>query len=857
MNRGDRREGNPNAFPLDVFDSLLVQVEKPSRYIGGEAGAVVKNPADVEVRWVLAFPDLYEVGMSHFGYQILYGVLNRLPWCAAERVYAPGLDLERVLRDRDLPLSTLETRMPLAAADAIGFTLQYELCATGVLQILDLAGLRLRAADRQEDDPLVIAGGPCATNPEPWAPFFDAIFIGEGEESVVETAMMLRQANAERWSRARRIEALAGIGGYYVPTRRTPRFAGGRLVGFDLAAGEPAQVRRRVVHDLENAPVHGTTLLPNALSVHNRLAVEVQRGCTRGCRFCHAGYFYRPVRERSAARVEQLIEQGLAASGHGEVSLLSLSSGDWTPIAAFLPRLMRLLAPRHVALSLPSLRAESLTGELAEAIRQVRRTGFAVAPEAATERMRRVINKPISDETVLQTARTVYGAGWDLLKLYFMVGLPTETDADVEAILSLIKQVFGVGREINRRASLNATISVFVPKPHTPFQRFGMLPLETARRRLGLLGRSMFRGKVTIKSHEPRTSQLEGAIARGDRRVADALEEAYRRGARLDGWAENFDYARWQAAFAAAGLDLAALAEQVFADDDCLPWSGVDLGVSAEYLLAERDRALAGETTPDCRDGACGNCGVCGEEIGVRLAPREEIVVPPPVSPPSNARQRLRLWFAKRGPAKWLGHLEMVAVFTRAATRAGLPLAYSEGFHPQPRLSFGPPLSVGVASDDEVVEFLLAETTAPEDAVRRLSAALPAGLEILRAEEAAPEADSLFEEVEAWTYEVDLRSLALPRPAADAVAEFLAAGTAPVEVVKKGKTKTVDARALVRTASVAADRLRLVARHESSGGLKPQMLVARMLGVEATAIPPTVLVKRATHRRTADLAEAE
>lgn len=834
------------APPLVFMDHLLNEIEKPSRYIGGEIGAVVKDLAAVDVRIVLAFPDIYEVGMSHYGFQLLYDVLNNQPWCYAERVFCPWPDMEALLRKNEAPLFSLETKLPISTADMVGFSLQYELAATGVLQILDLAGIPLRAENRRNEDPLIVAGGPCTTNPEPWAPFFDVLFVGEGEEGIVEIARLLRKCKAEKLSRAETLAKLAKIPGLYVPSARRPRYRDGHLDGFELDPGQPTQVLRRLIGDLETAPAIRQPILPHTRAVHDRLVLEVMRGCTRGCRFCQAGYLYRPVRERSAGLVKELIDQGLAASGHDEVTLLSLSSGDWSPVSDAIPFYMDELAPKHVALSLPSLRTESLTDEMMRAIRQVRRTGFTIAPEAATERLRKAINKHVADEEILSTVHRVYDAGWELLKCYFMIGLPTETEQDVAAIVDLVSKIFQTGRSLTNRARLNVTISIFVPKPHTPFERFGMLPLEKAKQRLAMLKGGRWGKSVVLKFHDPEKSLLEAAIARGDRRVADAIESAYRRGVRFDAWREHFQMQPWLEAFTEFGLDLAAIATATFADEDLLPWHGVDIGLSPAFLLAERDRAIAGETTEDCRWGACSDCGICDDEVVLRLA--EPFAAKKIKSTPERPAAKLRYWlsYRKEGPAKWLSHLELATAFARSVRRAGLPIAYSEGFHPQARLSFGPPPAVGISSRAEIVELILTKRVPEQQVASNLNSTLPQGVSITSVRMMPRENASVFESVQGWDYLVDLSLLPFAAAFESSVRRFLEKTESKVEVVKKGKVKAIDARDLVQSAEIIDNELRLSVWHRQSGGLKPTILVAHILGLAANQVSPIALTKQAT-----------
>jgi radical SAM-linked protein len=502
-------------------------------------------------------------------------------------------------------------------------------------------------------------------------------------------------------------------------------------------------------------------------------------------------------------------------------------------------------------MSLPSLRAESLRGELAAAIRQVRRTGFTIAPEAGTERLRRVINKPLTDDEILAAAEHAFGAGWEQLKLYFMIGLPTETHEDVLAIPELVKRVFQVGRRVTGRARVNVTVSVFAPKAHTPFEREPMPSPEEIAERLRLLPQGMARGAVTFRIARTRMVLLEAALARGDRRGGEAIEIAYRAGARFAGWSEHFDFARWEMSFAKAGLDLTDEATRARADDEALPWDGVDIGVSPGYLRAERDRARSGQITVDCRTGQCHDCGVCDHErIAIALADAAPALAPAasPLSPMEVASQvpRYRYWlrFAKTGPARWLSHLEMTKVFSRALRRGGLPVLYSGGFHPLPRLAFGPPLSAGVESRAEFADIALSRQLDEADVFARVARSLPDGLEAVAIQAMAENAPSLFEAIVAFEFRIDLARLPEVDDAPAQVARFLALAECPVSIERKGKRKTIDARPLVRSATAGGGALVFQMRHtHSEGSIRPAHLAALLLGLREEDVPPYVLTK--------------
>lgn len=579
---------------VSEFEALLSRVTKPARYIDGEWNAVHKDWQAARVRFALVYPDVYEVGMSHLGLHILYHVLNSHPDYLAERAYAPWTDMEAELRRVGEPLRSLESRIPLRQFDVIGITLPYELTYTNILNVLDLAGVPLRAADRDEDDPLVIGGGPGAVNPEPVAPFFDAILVGEGEEAVLQIA----EAASHRPRQAAR-ERLAAIPGVYVPELYHYRPAGRGPAGEVVPAGEaPKTISRRYVADLDTAPFPTRQLVPYLDTVHSRVTLEIMRGCARGCRFCQAGTVYRPRRERRLETLLRQAEEAVAATGYDEISLLAFTSVDYSRIQELISTLVDRFGPRGVGVALPSLRVDTFSVEIANRIQQVRKTGLTFAPEAGTDRLRAVIGKRMSEEELFAAADAAFSSGWDRLKLYFMIGLPTEADEDVEAIADLVRRLaaFGRGALGPRRGRLQIAVSVasFVPKPHTPFQWQGQADPDTLSRRQRLLQASLRDRAVKLSWTDPRVSRLEAAISRGDRRVADVLLRAWERGARFDSWGEHFDFARWEGAFHDAGLDLADYANQTLSYDWPLAWDHLRCGPDKDTLRAEAERALAG-----------------------------------------------------------------------------------------------------------------------------------------------------------------------------------------------------------------------------------------------------------------------
>jgi|GEM_PF-6836031 len=587
---------------------LLPLFAKPSRYLGSEWGVVLKDPATVSVRLALAFPDLYEVGMSYLGQKILYAAVNARPQYWAERAYAPGRDVIALLRQRGLPLCTLESDTPLGRLDAVSFHLTHELCYTNVLLMLDLAGIPLRACERDERHPLVIAGGGAAFNAEPLAPFFDLMQLGEGEESLPRLLDLLAGHKARGASRREFLLAAAALPGVYVPAffedvrpGRTPRPL---IPGYE-------RVAKAVVPDLNRAVIPTRQIVPFGGVVHDRLILEIARGCTRGCRFCHAGMVYRPVRERKPEDLARFIEEGLAATGFEELSFLSLSTGDYSALEALFDASFSRCAAEQVAISLPSLRVGSVSERLYGLMSRIRRTGVTIAPEAGSQRLRDVINKGVTEEGLLSHVAMLFAKGWSQVKLYFMIGLPTETDEDLVAIFELCKKVLAQAPRGLRRLQVSAALAIFIPKPHTPFQWEEQVSLDEARRRIDLL-RDLFRTdtRLTLRWHEPRMSYLEGVFSRAGRELSGVVERAYVKGALFTAWEDQLDLDKWLEALAEEGLD----AQHYLAARDPeaeLPWDHLDPGVDKRFLLAERARAYAGKISADCRFEACRACGVC------------------------------------------------------------------------------------------------------------------------------------------------------------------------------------------------------------------------------------------------------
>jgi radical SAM family uncharacterized protein/radical SAM-linked protein len=758
-----------------ALDALILRAEKPSRYVGGEFGSVHKDLEAARLRFALAFPDTYEVGMSNLGFRLLYHLLNDREGIACERVFLPWPDMEGLLRERGVPLFTLESRAPVRAFDVLGVTLQFELAYTSALALLDQAGIPLLAKDRTVADPIVVGGGPCAYNPEPVADFFDCFAVGEGEEVAVEIAEVVAASGFRRGgaSRAEVLERLARIPGVYVPSFFAPRYdpATGTLVAIEPLLPGYEQVSRRVMPDLNALPTtaYERPIVPFMQTVHDRLPIEIQRGCTRGCRFCQVGMITRPTRQRDPREVLRLAEVGLRASGYEEVGLLSLSSGDYACLNPLLDDFLARWEGEKIAMSLPSLRTETMSDSLAKRIARIRKTGFTLAPEAATERMRAVINKGNREEDLLAAVTSIFANGWSLVKLYFMIGLPEERDEDVVAIAELAKRVLQTAKRAlppgQGSAAVHLGASTFVPKPFTPFQWEPMIPPEETRRRQGLItaalgGRS---GAIQFKPHDSRQSSIEGALALGDRRVATAVLHAFRAGQRLDGWTEWFDEGRWLEAFRECervhGVGLEFFAHRRRRLDEVLPWERIDCGVTRAYLQKQLAAARNLAEVPDCVLAPCTVCGACDYDVVKNRTYEEKDYVPtpppPPRPPPPEHRTFVRVRYTKLGRLVALSHLETMHALLRAVRRAGLPVAYSQGYSPKPRVAFGPALPVGVESVAELLDLELVGTADPADVAARLGPELPGGLRILDARTVEPRAPSIVAATTAVHYRAE------------------------------------------------------------------------------------------------------
>ncbi len=608
------------------FEKLLLSVQKPGRYSGGEINSVIKDKERVDVRFAFCFPDTYEIGMSHLGMKILYSQFNSREdiWC--ERVFAPWVDFEEVMRKNNIPLFALESRDPIKDFDFIGFTLQYEMAYTNLLNMLDLAGLPLRSTDRKDLSPLVVAGGPCACNPEPLADFVDIFFQGEGEEVDLEVIDLYKEYKKKGASKEEFLKAAAKLEGVYVPSLYNVKYdESGRIASVSNDAAAPQTIKKRIIKDLDNVFYPDKFVVPLIEIVHDRVVQEVFRGCIRGCRFCQAGFIYRPVREKSSDTVNRQAKCLCENTGYDEISLSSLSTSDYREIETLLNKLLAWTDDSHISLALPSLRIDNFSDELLDKIKHIRKSGLTFAPEAGTQRLRDVINKNVTEEEILTTCKTAFLGGYTAVKLYFMLGLPTETDEDLKGIADLGQKIVDMyynmpNRPRGKAVSVSISVSTFVPKPFTPFQFEPQIDEAEIRRRQEYLKSCITSRKISLSYHDSSTSFLEGVMARGDRRLGAVIEKAFLNGCRFDSWSECFDLEKWLAAFKECGLDPKFYANRTREYDEINPWDHFDYGVTKKFLINENLLAHKALTTPNCREkcAACGAAcfgeGVCFEK---------------------------------------------------------------------------------------------------------------------------------------------------------------------------------------------------------------------------------------------------
>lgn len=739
--------------------SFITKIQKPGRYTGGETGSIMKDLAEVKMRVAFCFPDTYEIGMSNLGMRILYECFNKVDgvWC--ERVYAPWVDMEEEMRKRKIPLFTHESGDDVGKFDVVAFTMQYELCYTTMLNMIDLAGIPLRSDRRGENDPIILAGGPCSYNPEPVADFVDIFSIGEGEDALPEFARLyLEMKESGTYNKKDFLyRAATELKGFYVPSLYNISYKSDGTI----AAIEPIDdkvsrvVVKRVVENFDKCIPPLDPVMPNIETVHDRVTIEVQRGCIRGCRFCQAGMVCRPVREKSPETLDCIAKTEIANSGYSEISLSSLSISDYSKISELTDSLLSWTDDSMINLSLPSMRADSFTRELMDKISSVRTTTLTFAPEAGTPRLRDIINKNITEEEILRAAGVAYSAGKNQIKLYFMNGLPGETYEDIEGISALASHVVDEyyrtpNRNKARQPQVTLSVACFIPKPHTPFQWERQNTIEELEEKQKFLSSKITDRKVRYNYHDATVSRIEAVFARGDRRLSAALEEAVvNRHVRFDAWEEYFDYDNWLDIFKTVGLDPAFYANRTIPDDEILPWDMLSCGVTKEFLLSERHKAQNAIATPSCKE-KCSGCGVnrlvdkkycrwcpghpeSSDSAGVitgSYVPKNKSDEELPAKGSIKAARHIRVRFRKFGAMLYISHLDLSKTVMRAVVRSGLPIYYTEGFNPIPKLVFATPLSVGCGGEAEILDIRLMKAVSNAEIMERLSAVMPNGIEV-------------------------------------------------------------------------------------------------------------------------------
>jgi radical SAM family uncharacterized protein/radical SAM-linked protein len=841
-----------------IKQELLPFVMKPGRYVGNELYTVHKDHHG-KLKVALAFPDVYEIGMSYHGLSILYHIINQHPDWVAERIFAPWVDAEETMRKEGIPLFSLESHTPLGEFDVVGFSLAYELNYTNILNMLDLAQIPIWSTERTEQHPLIIAGGPCTLNPEPVADFFDLFAIGDGEEMAAEILSTIQASKANRANRMELLTALSKIPGVYVPRFYEVKYdqAGKFQTIMPKSPDVPEKIKVRTVPQLKSEYYPSSPIVPFLETIHDRLTIEIMRGCPKRCRFCGATVAYQPKRERPVGDIVTQAERGIADSGWDEISLLSLSTTDYSQLLELTKALSARLSSKRVSVSLPSLRPSTFSLELAGLLTQVKKPGLTFAPEAGTVRLRNAVGKHLNEEELMRTARIAFSSGWNLIKLYFMIGLPTETEEDLRGITALLKRVLEAGRAVGGRNNVNVTISPFTPKPHTPFQWERLESIQTLQEKITFLKVNCRRGNLHLKFRDPQVSYLEGILGRGDRRISAVILAAWKKGAKLDGWTEHFNYRYWSEAFAEQGMSMDLLAQERNPDLP-LPWDHIDKGMRSDFLRKERSRAYVGqqesggEETPSREEG--GKHGHSRIELKVGdFAPVDQLQQAvlstadsagpsasygrKPKRKPSSpamtvARSRLRLKWSKSEEVRFTSHLDVGRIVERAIRRSGIPIAYSEGFHPHQKVAFGPPLPLGFVSDAEYLDLQLSE---PYTSLffQRLDRALPPGFRFLEARPVLGKSDSLSFIINLATYEV---RLGLGSDQARALIEsIMASQSLVVQRTSKEVTKDVDIkRHIVRIDGHAKDDGALLEMHlglGTGGYARPEEVLVHGFGL--------------------------
>lgn len=827
-----------------IFDELMMKVERPARYVGDEWNAIKKQLDRVEIKVALAFPDVYEIGMSYLGQKILYDLLNRNPEIAAERVYTPWLDYEEFLRISRQPIRSLENKLPLSEFDIIGFSLLYELNYTNILTMLDLAGVPILSSERNEKDPLVIAGGPAVFNPEPLADIFDLFVIGDGEEAFPEIISVYKKARQKKLSRRELLFEFIGVQGVYIPSLYELKTQADSPLVYPVPAYEsvPEVVSKRVYGNFTVSTFPEKVIVPNLRAVFDRVAVEAARGCPQSCRFCQAASIYFPYRIKSPEALWKTLLEGLRSTGYEDASLCALSIGDYPFLEEVVKKAMASLAEKKISLSLSSLRPGLLSRELVQSILKVRKTGFTLVPEAGTEKLRAVINKNLTDDDLEEALRYAFDGGWKLVKLYFMIGLPGENEPDIEGIVSLVKRSLELGRKLHGRwPRINLSLSSFIPKPHTPFQWLGMETEDSLREKQIFLRNKLRNLKsVELKEHNLKSSIIEAVFSRGDRRLTGVLTRAWSHGARYDGWSGQLNWEAWKRAFDESSVNLKDYLQSI-PFGAILPWEHIRTGLKKAYLLQELNKAFRAEKTPVCSDRNCSDCDGCELRSWKNSIPKSEFSRDAIterwklVGEKKSVLTRYKAVYSKTGRARFLSHIDVINVLQRAFRRAGFAVKYTSGFHPLPDFSYGPALPLGMEGLNEVLEFKSEYNFSEEEFIARINLYLPPGIKFKNLGKLPENYPKLQALIKRLVYSVDIGEICSRKVKAHPE-KFQQ--TSAIEARQPNIAQIVE-----RLRSLCPDRSDVEAHIESgrlflslnpalSGNFKPQELISKAFGID-------------------------
>ncbi|MCF7823348.1 MAG: TIGR03960 family B12-binding radical SAM protein [Candidatus Marinimicrobia bacterium] len=839
---------------------ILQKVSKPGRYLGNEHNIITKNWDEINVSMALAFPDVYDTAMPYNGFQILYHILNREQDIAAERVYAPWPDMEALMRENSLPMHSLETKHQLSDFDIVGFSLPYDLLYTNLINMLDLANIPIWTKDRRENDPIIIAGGTNAYNPEPVADIFDLVVIGDAEELLVDLVRLIGKGRREGRSRKEILMEAAKLPeGIYVPAFYDFEYdETGTLLAINKNNDSaPDRVKSAKIPTLEASNYPIKPIVPIVETAQDRFAVEVMRGCTQGCRFCHAGMVYRPIRERMPDEIIESTKATLAATGQRNMSLLSLSTSDYTGLGEVVEGMKPFLKENRVSVSFPSLRLDSFTKEIAAIAAEERKSGLTFAPEAGTWRMRRVINKLISDEDLYSSVQIALDGGWKTLKFYFMLGLPTETWADLQGIVDLVSDVRKMAQPYGR-IKINVTLSTFIPKPETPFQWEAQNSKEMIREKIDFLMQNLKHKNVRASYRDPKYSEIEGVISRGDRKVAKAIFHAWQDGARFDSWGDYFRYERWMGAFEKAGINFEDYLRERD-DQEHLPWELVDNGILKKFLRREKRKAYQEATVIDCRD-RCLACGVCDfEELVMRQVKdgtardskmKPEKYIPPEREPLPELLNTTpvftaRLQFSQAGLASYLGHLDIQNALLRAIKLAQIPVVYSQGFNRRPRISSGPALPLGYTSETEFIDMLTYRRV--DSIIADLNAQLPSGVKVQDVEWFDGREEPITGQIKAVKQEITFEDAALEMSLLEMKQNFEHKKNVYIERERKNRKISLDVKAYIQSIEIKGNSLEVVSLVKDGKGIRLNEFLPSFFEVPVEGLPIHTVHRKAVY----------